>query len=61
MARAACCSEKVTSRDLARAILTLAANPALRVRLAVGGRSSAGRFTFERMVEEMTTVLRGGP
>ena len=48
-------------RDLARAILTLAANPALRVRLAVGGRSSAGRFTFERMVEEMTTVLRGGP
>jgi glycogen(starch) synthase len=43
--------------DLAGVITNLASNPALRVRLAEGGRQTASHFTFERMVGEMTDFL----
>ncbi len=43
--------------SLAAAITRLARDPALRVRLAEGGRSTAASFTFERMVAEMTDFL----
>lgn len=43
--------------DLARAVTDLATNPALRARVSAGGRAAAGRFTFERMVDEMERFL----
>jgi glycosyltransferase involved in cell wall biosynthesis len=45
--------------SLADAIARLATDPALRARLAEGGRSTAAFFTFERMVAEMTAFLSG--
>lgn len=42
---------------LAAAITRLAGDGDLRVRLAEGGRRSASRFTFERMVGEMAEFL----
>ncbi len=50
-------SEPGDPADLARAIGRLATDPGLRARLSSGGRTSAGRFTFERMVGEMAAVL----
>ena len=52
-------SEPGDPADLARAIGRLATDPGLRARLSSGGRTSAGRFTFERMVSEMAAVLDG--
>jgi glycosyltransferase involved in cell wall biosynthesis len=43
--------------DLARAVQRMAPDGALRARLAEGGRRSASRFTFERMVGEMADFL----
>lgn len=42
---------------LAAAVTRLAGDGALRMRLADGGRRSASRFTFERMVGEMAGFL----
>lgn len=47
--------------ELAAAISRLATDGALRVRLAEGGRCSASRFTFERMVGEMAGFLAQPP
>ena len=47
--------------ELAAAITRLATDGALRVRLAEGGRRSASRFTFERMVSEMAGFLAQSP
>ena len=48
---------KGDAADLAAAINRLAADPALRMRLAVNGRSSAAQFTYDRMVNEMAEFL----
>ena len=48
---------KGDAADLASAIHRLARDPALRTRLAEGGRRTASRFTFERMVSEMADFL----
>jgi len=45
---------------LAECILRLIADPGLRARIASGGRQSASRFTFQRMVREMSTFLKSG-
>ncbi len=47
--------------ELAAAITRLATDGALRARLAEGGRHSASRFTFERMVGEMAGFLAQSP
>jgi glycogen synthase len=44
--------------DLARAVLRLANDPALRTAVALGGREAAARFTFENMVNGMEDFLR---
>ncbi len=51
--------EKGDPADLARAIRRLATDPGLRTRVSSGGRASASRFTFERMVGEMADILDG--
>lgn len=43
--------------DLARAILLLARDPALRARVSAGGRAAASRFTFAAMVDGMEAFL----
>ncbi len=43
--------------DLARAVARLATDPVLRARLSHQGRTAASRFTFERMLGEMTDFL----
>ena len=48
---------KGDAAGLAAAVTRLATDGALRARLAAGGRSSASRFTFERMVAEMAEFL----
>jgi len=46
---------------LAAAITRLAADGALRARLAAGGREAASRFTFTRMIDEMARFLAPQP
>ncbi len=48
---------KGDAADLASAVRRLAQDGTLRARLAKGGRRSASRFTFERMVGEMAAFL----
>lgn len=48
---------KDDAAGLAAAVTRLAIDGALRARLAAGGRQSASRFTFERMVGEMAKFL----
>ena len=50
--------EKGSADGLARAVRRLAADPALRARVARGGRDAAARFTFEAMVEGLEAFLR---
>jgi len=45
---------------LAECIRRLVVDPALRAHIASGGRQSASRFTFERMVGEMSAFLKSG-
>jgi glycogen synthase len=52
--------EKGEPADLARAVLRLARDPALRTRVSAGGRAAAHRFTFEAMVDGMEGFLREG-
>jgi glycogen(starch) synthase len=49
--------DKGDASGLAAAITRMARDGALRARLAEGGRHSASRFTFERMVAEMAEFL----
>ncbi len=51
-------SAKGDAADLAHAITRLASDPAMRARLAVGGRVAAAQFTFEKMVGAMEHFLR---
>ena len=46
--------------DLARAVLRLARDPALRAGVSARGRAAAARFTFEAMVDGMEAALREG-
>ncbi len=48
---------KGDAAKLAACIMRLAKDGRLRVRLSSGGRRIAAQFTFERMVEEMTSFL----
>ncbi len=50
--------EKGDPADLARAVLRLARDPALRAGVSAGGRAAAARFTFEAMVDGMEAFLR---
>jgi glycogen(starch) synthase len=52
--------EKGSAEGLAQAIRQLAINPALRARVAQGGRTSAAQFTFDAMVDGMEAFLRDG-
>jgi glycosyltransferase involved in cell wall biosynthesis len=52
--------EKGDPADLARAVLRLARDPALRVAVSAGGRAAAARFTFEAMVDGMEAFLQEG-
>jgi glycogen(starch) synthase len=52
---------KADAADLASAVRRMALDGALRARLADGGRRSASRFTFERMVGEMADFLAEKP
>ena len=52
--------EKGDPADLARAVLRLARDPALRAGVSAGGRAAAARFTFEAMVDGMEAFLREG-
>lgn len=52
--------EKGDPADLARAVLRLARDPALRAGVSVRGRAAASRFTFESMVDGMEAFLREG-
>ena len=47
--------------SLAATITRMAANAALRGRLAASGRQAAGHFTFERMVQQMAQFLAERP
>jgi glycosyltransferase involved in cell wall biosynthesis len=49
--------DKGDPAGLAACVRRLALDGGLRARLAVGGRRAAGRFTFDRMVDEMTAFL----
>jgi glycogen synthase len=50
--------EKGDPADLARAVLLLARDPALRAGVSAGGRRAAAPFTFEAMVDGMEAFLR---
>lgn len=50
--------EKGDPADLARAVLRLARDPALRAGVSAGGRAAAARFTFEAMVDGMEAFIR---
>ena len=50
--------ERGDPADLARAVLRLARDPALRARVSTGGREASARFTFEAMVDGMEAYLR---
>jgi glycogen synthase len=52
--------EKGDPADLARAVLRLARDPALRAGVSARGRAAASRFTFESMVDGMEAFLREG-
>ncbi|MBD0275189.1 MAG: glycosyltransferase family 4 protein, partial [Acetobacteraceae bacterium] len=52
--------EKGEPADLARAVLRLARDPALRAGVSAGGRAAAARFTFESMVDGMEAFLLEG-
>jgi glycosyltransferase involved in cell wall biosynthesis len=47
--------------DLARAVVRLARDPALRARLSAQGRVAGRRFSFERMANEMELFLGESP
>ena len=51
-------SDKGDPADLARAVLRLARDPALRARVSAGGRAAASRFTFAAMVDGMEAFLQ---
>lgn len=50
--------EKGDPASLARAVLSLARDPALRAGVSAGGRAAAARFTFEAMVDGMEAFLQ---
>ena len=50
--------DKGDPADLARAVLRLARDPALRARVSAGGRAAASRFTFAAMVDGMEAFLQ---
>ena len=52
--------EKGDPADLARAVLRLARDPALRAGVSARGRAAAARFTFDAMVDGMEAFLREG-
>jgi len=51
---------KADPEALGGCIRRLVVDPELRARIASGGRRSASRFTFERMVGEMSAFLKSG-
>lgn len=52
--------EKGDPADLARAVLRLARDPALRAGVSARGRAAAARFTFDAMVDGMEAFIREG-